>query len=194
MARPVTKLQDIEETAIRLFARHGLAQVTIKDIAREAHCAEGSLYRHYRSKEEMAWSLFKREVEAFASRMRPVWFQQGSFPQKLKSGIHLFYTFFDEDPTAFSFILLAQHDFPAGKKLDPAFSPENLVLYFIREGIQAGAFGIRDAELGAAMVLGLVLEPAILHAKGKLKGTMASRVEAVSEACLKVLKGKRLSR
>lgn len=190
MGRPVTKLPRIEETAIRLFANRGLGQVTIKDIAREAGCAEGALYRHYASKKEMAWTLFRREVEHFARKVRSVWFVSGSFKQKLGKGIRLFYKFFDEDPLAFSFVLLSQHDFPATKKLNPELSPDNIVLYFVREGIKSGEFQISDAKLAAAMVLGTVLEPATLRAKGKLRGRMEPRSQAVTEACLRILKAK----
>ena len=58
MARPAVKKQIIEETAIRLFATQGLARTTTKDIAREASVAEGALYRHWPSKDAMAWALF----------------------------------------------------------------------------------------------------------------------------------------
>lgn len=194
MARPVTKLPRIEATAIRLFANRGLGQVTIKDIAREAGCAEGALYRHYASKEEMAWTLFRREVEQFARKVRSVWFGPGSFRQKLGKGIRLFYKFFDEDPLAFSFILLSQHDFPATKKLNPELSPDNIVRYFVREGIKSGEFQISDPELAAAMVRGTVLEPATHRAKGSLRGRMEPRSAEVTKACLRILKARDVSR
>jgi AcrR family transcriptional regulator len=187
MARPTKKLQDIESTAIRLFANRGLAQVTIKDIARQANCAEGALYRHYPSKEEMAWRLFRREVEDFTSKLRALWSTRASFTQKLHDGIDLFYTFFDENPVLFSFILLTQHDFPPEKKLRPQFNPDQLALQFVREGIKKRDFKILDAALGAAMLLGLVLHPPTMHAKGKLKGSMKNRVDEITDACLKVL-------
>jgi AcrR family transcriptional regulator len=194
MARPITKLPQIERTAIRLFASHGLSQVTIKDIAREAKCAEGALYRHYKSKEEMAWALFKREVEEFSKKVAPVWFGEGSFAGRLEKGIQLFYKFFDEDPLTFGFILLSQHDFPSNKKLDPNLNPDHLVLKFVREGIRAGAFRVDEAGLAAAMVLGAVLEPATHHATGKLRGRMQPRSKTVADACLKILKGNANSR
>jgi AcrR family transcriptional regulator len=190
MSRPITKLPEIESSAIRLFATHGLAQVTIKEIAKQARCAEGALYRHYSSKEEMAWVLFKREVEKFAGRVRKVWSLPGSCSRKLRKGIELFYKFFDEDPLAFAFILLTQHDFPAEKKLNPELRPDELVLFLVKHGVQSGEFRIPDPELGAAMVLGAVLEPPTLHAKGKLKGPMRARSRTVSDACLRILKAR----
>ncbi|NIT14444.1 MAG: TetR family transcriptional regulator, partial [Candidatus Dadabacteria bacterium] len=46
--------------------------VTIKDIANNAGCSEGALYRHYTSKEEMAWILYKREVEKLGQALSEI--------------------------------------------------------------------------------------------------------------------------
>ena len=127
MARQITKLKDIEATAIQLFASRGLAQVTVKQIAENARCAEGALYRHYKSKEEMAWLLFRREVETFGARLRKILGGTASFTERIQTSIELFYKFFDEDPITFSFILLAQHDFPPEWKINKEFNPDFLV-------------------------------------------------------------------
>src|SRR5262245_12240774 len=187
MARQITKLKGIESTAIELFASRGLAQVTVKEIAENANCAEGALYRHYKSKEEMAWLLFRREVEKFGARLSKVLHSQESFSQRIRASIELFYKFFDEDRTTFSFILLAQHDFPADWKINPTFNPDTLVAEFIKKGMKEGKVRIPDASLGAAMVLGLVLQPATMCAEGKLKGPLVKKAKLIEDACLKIL-------
>jgi AcrR family transcriptional regulator len=187
MARHITKLKGIEETAIELFASRGLAQVTVKEIAKNANCAEGALYRHYKSKEEMAWLLFRREVEKFGARLRTILHSQESFSERIRESIELFYKFFDEDRATFSFILLAQHDFPPEWKIDRALNPDTLVAEFIKKGIKEGKVRIQDANLGAAMVLGLVLQPATMCAQGKLKGPLFKKAKIIEKACLKIL-------
>jgi AcrR family transcriptional regulator len=101
MARPIQKLNVIERTAIRLFASRGVTGITIKDIASEAGCAEGALYRHFTGKEDLAWRLFQREVESFGSRVRTLWKGPSSITKKLEDGVDFFYRFFDEDPDLF---------------------------------------------------------------------------------------------
>ena len=56
----------ITATALRLFVRQGIKETTIKDIAREAKVAEGTLYRHYASKDDLAWDLFSTHFTSFA--------------------------------------------------------------------------------------------------------------------------------
>src|SRR3546814_9831783 len=50
----------IEQVTLALFAEKGVDRTTIGDIARAAGIAEGTIYRHYPSKEELVWQLFSR--------------------------------------------------------------------------------------------------------------------------------------
>jgi AcrR family transcriptional regulator len=187
MAKPITKLKSIEDTAIRLFASKGIKEVTIKDIAREAGCSEGALYRHFMGKDEMAWELYRREVEKFGLMVKDVLEGKEGFAVRLKSAVALFYAFFDQDPYTFEFILLSEHNFPKEKKVSPSLNPYNLVFEFITEGAKKGALNIQDPELSAAMVLGLVLQPATLRVLGRLRGEMREKTNRVVLACLRVL-------
>jgi AcrR family transcriptional regulator len=190
MARPVQKLNDIERTAIRLFASRGVTGITIKDIASEAGCAEGALYRHFSGKEDLAWRLFQREVESFGSRVRALWKGPSSIVKKLEDGIEFFYRFFDEDPDLFSFILLSQHNFAVQKRLKKELNPETLVFEFVEEAKRSGQFKIEDARLCAAMLYGLVLEPATLVAEKKLKGPLSRYIPEVTKGALRLLGAK----
>ncbi len=187
MAKPVTKLKSIEDTAIKLFASKGIKQVTIKDIAKEARCSEGALYRHYIGKDEMAWALYSREVEKFGASLKGMLKGKKDFPERLNSAVKLFYSFFDDDPLTFSFILLSEHNFPLERKVNQELSPYNLVFELVKEGAKKGELKTLDPELGAAMLLGLVLQPATLRAMGRLKGKMSKKTYEVVQACLKVL-------
>ena len=190
MAKPTTKLESIEKTAIRLFASRGINQVTIKDIAGEAGCSEGALYRHYASKDEMALILYKNELEKFGALLKSILQGSGTFSERIKSAVEFFYSFFDEDPITFKFILLSEHHFPQKDKINPKLNPHNLVFDFVREGFKCSEFRIRDPELSASVLLGIVLEPATLRATGRLKGKMSNRTNEVVEACLRVLNSK----
>src|SRR5262249_47623386 len=69
-ARPDTKRPDIERAALRLFVTRGLRGTTVRDIAARAGVAEGTLYRHWRSKRELARSLFRGCAATVAADLR----------------------------------------------------------------------------------------------------------------------------
>jgi hypothetical protein len=107
----------------------------------------------------MAWTLYCREVEKFGATLRDLLKGKEDFHARLKSAVALFYSFFDEDPYTFAFVLLSEHNFPKEKKVSPSLNPYNLVFEFIKEGAKKEALNIQDPELGAAMVLGLCFSP-----------------------------------
>lgn len=172
---------------MQLFGERGIASVTIKDIAQAANCAEGALYRHYESKEKLAHSLFTREISRFGERIRKVLQDSKDFHWRARETVRMFYSFLQEAPVTFRFILLTQHDFPGMTPVPPEQNPNDLVIAFVREGIDSGEFTINDAALGASLVLGMVLQPAMMHLYGRLKGSMENWIEPVTEACWKVL-------
>ena len=187
MARPIQKLRDIEAAAIRLFAARGVGRVTTKDIAQEAGTAEGAFYRHYAGIEDMAWSLYKREVEAFGARVKKVLISPKPYAMRIRESVSLFYEFFDQDKITFAFILLSEHQFSPERKINPRFNPEMLVYSFIQQGVKEGAFHHPHRDLAAAMVIGMVLTPATHCLTGKLKGPLSRHIDDVAEACLRIL-------
>src|SRR5205814_1285993 len=70
-----SKRPDIERAALRLFVRRGVRGTTVRDIAADAGVAEGTLYRHWRSKRDLARTLFRasaaRGVRAGAGGRSP---------------------------------------------------------------------------------------------------------------------------
>lgn len=188
MARPTTKLENIEKTAMDLFSNRGLAQVTVKDIARGAGCAEGALYRHYKSKEEMAWKLFTRELEKFGKELEKVLNGPETFNERLKKGLETFYLLFEKERAIFRFILLTQHNFPnEGKLLDKKTNPFDIVTKFIQEGVSSGVWHSDDPVFTTSLVMGMVLQPATMKIYGRIDGTLSQKVNEITKACQSIL-------
>jgi len=60
----------IVDTAIELAEKGGFEAVRLRDVAAEADVAIGTLYRHFRSKEDLLIAVLTTEVEQLESRMR----------------------------------------------------------------------------------------------------------------------------
>ena len=187
MPRPVLKRETIEDAAIRLFATKGLARTTIKDIAAEAGVTEGALYRHYSGKEEMAWKLFNRELDQFIKLVSEVLFDQRmNFRLRLGLAVQTMYDYYQYNCDKFAFILLTQHGFPEERLISRETDPIGMAVNFIGQAVGEGEIPPCDAELHAALLMGALMEPLVLHRYGKIELTSETPL-LVTEACLRSL-------
>src|SRR6185503_9941620 len=62
----------ILDAADRLLARYGYRKMTIDDLAREVGIGKGTVYLHFKSKEDVALSRIDRVIERLKSEMKSV--------------------------------------------------------------------------------------------------------------------------
>jgi AcrR family transcriptional regulator len=171
----------IDEKAMALFVAKGISETTIRDIAQGAQIAEGALYRHYRSKDELILALFRRHYADFARRLEALHNEHAHARDKLATMIEECCRVFDDDPILFRFLLLVQH--PSLRRFEGRESPVEVVRSVITQGMKRGEILSGDPDFAAALVLGIILEPATFKTYGRLKGPMlplAARLSAVA--------------
>jgi AcrR family transcriptional regulator len=178
----------IARTALGLFVEKGVAGTTIRDIAATAMIAEGTLYRHYPGKEALAWDLFSRNFAAFAAELQDIQEPQQTLRAKVDAMVRHFCTFFDRDPVLFSYLLLVQHG--QLQKVTPDMpNPVEVVREVLAAGMARGEIPAGDANVAAAMVLGIVLQVAVFKIYQRLTQSLTSLAENLVEACWRVLAG-----
>ncbi|WP_142846623.1 TetR/AcrR family transcriptional regulator [Telmatospirillum sp. J64-1] len=176
----------IQGTALRLFVEKGVTETTIRDLASAAGIAEGTLYRHYVSKDELVHDLFQTNYGAFGRKLRDVQQAHGAFPDKLAAMIETICQFYDSDPICFRFLLLAQHQ--ALPRIDTgADNPVQVLHNVIAEAMERGEITARDPDLATGFVLGLLLQPAVLMVYGRLTPPFAALAPEITAACWRVL-------
>lgn len=188
MRRGEATKQRITRTALELFVEKGVKETTIRDIAEAAGVAEGTLYRHYESKEALAESLFAEHYEAMAAALENICTDAPSFRDALERMIGYFCRAFDEDWILFSYLLLSQHRH-LRERGDERPSPYNVLKRAIAEAAQNGEVVARDPDLATSMVLGLVLQPAVSKVYGRFRQNLADCAPELSAACWAVLAG-----
>ncbi len=179
----------IARTALSLFVEKGITETTVRDIAGAAGLAEGTLYRHYAGKEDLAWDLFSTHYTAFARELEQVQAKHQALRAKLQAMIRQFCAFFDEDPVLFSYLLLAQH--AQLKKVTPEMpSPVAVLRDVLAAGIEAREVPQTDPEVATALVLGVVLQVAVFKVYGRIPESLASLADPLVAACWRVLAGR----
>ena len=176
----------IARTALKLFVDKGITETTVRDIAQVAGLAEGTLYRHFESKEELAWELFHTSYTAFALELDRLQQKYDHLQDKLTAMIRQFCAFFDRDPVLFTYLLLVQHS--QLKKVTPEMETAVTVLQkVIAEGMARREVPEIDVEVAAAMVLGPVLQVAVFKAYGRITQDLTGLADSLAAAAWRLL-------
>lgn len=186
MAAKIPTKVRLDRAAISLFAKLQVDGASTREIAALAEIAEGTLYRHYSSKEEMALSLFIRHYLALGEALNEALDQAATLEAGLKALVKRAYKQFDDDPELCAFLILHQHRYlSAIEEGEP--TPVQVLRRAIAQAIKAGDLPKQNVEDAVAMVLGVLLQPAVAHTYGQLKGTLTKRSKRVAQAAFAVL-------
>ena len=175
----------IEAEALRLFAGKGFDGTSVKDIAAAVGVADAALYRHFRSKDEIAATLFRTHYAALAAEIDRIGASDVAFGQIVEELVFLFCRLFDEHPDVFRFILMNQH-----AQLDGISDDENAVerLRMIMErAARREDIASSDADLAAAIALGAVVHPATFKLYGRIGRSLSAHAVEIAAAVKRAL-------
>ena len=183
MARSTRVKAEVEQAAIELFAANGVDGVSIGEIASHAGVSQGALYRHYRSKEDLAWGLFSTAYLRTAAELDEIRGRQRGFTARIGAMTAHFCALYDRDAALFRFMLIAQHN------LLPRVGPEQRTLVdavaeMVEDAARAGEIAPVDKLAAAAAILGVILQTAVFHIYGRLEGALSPRAPSLARAAI----------
>ena len=164
-----TRRDLLVETAAKLFARHGFHATGIDRILAEAGVAKMTLYKHFRSKDELILAALRRRDEEFRNWFRRRVEARADTPRaRLLAVFDVLAEWFEQpDFAGCTFVTAAAEFHPAEDPIHAAAAEhKRLLLAFLRD--LAGEAGARDPET-LAQELGLLMEgaTALAHVCGE---------------------------
>jgi AcrR family transcriptional regulator len=171
----------VARAATELFAAHGVDGASIGDIAALAGVSQGALYRHYQSKEDLAWSLFSEAYLRTGAELDAIRAGERDFRGRLSAMVAQFCHLYDRDPALFRFMLIAQHGFLPRIDADRR-TPVDVLADTVADGVRAGQTPPVEPLAAAAVILGVVLQTAVFHIYGTLPEPLATRAAGLARA------------
>jgi len=157
----------IERAALEAFVLEGVDAATTKAIATRAGVSEGAIYRHWKSKDELALGLFmgchrrlSRLIEDEADAAQDI-------KAKAAALVKAYCAVADEDWLLFSFHLLQLHHFLPYYQEDGR-DPVTLVETVIKQAMIKAELPPGDPRVLAAMAIGVISQTAQNKAYGRL--------------------------
>jgi AcrR family transcriptional regulator len=182
-----TKLPQLIRAAVKLFVLHGIDPTTTKQIAEAAGVAEGTLYRHFKSKEELASTVFLTHLEAFSRELEKAAGPMPGTKEKVRALVKCYFTFFEAERTLFEYILATEHrelkNYPITFK-----QPLNVLMDILEDGIKKGELPEQDVTFSSAYIIGMVSRVSIFRIYERIPENLIHHVDRVTEACWKVIK------
>jgi AcrR family transcriptional regulator len=178
--------QRIERAALTLFVARGVAETTTREIALAASIAEGTIYRYFPSKEQLAVDMFLRHHRALAEALDEAQGKAAILRAKIDAIVRCYCEWADRDWTLFAYHLLNQHSFLI-QVPDGAPNPVNVVREVIARAMKAGEIPRRDADLAAASAIGAVMQPATYKVYGRFEGPLTAHARFFADAAWAVL-------
>src|SRR5271155_1814109 len=149
----------VERAAVDLFAANGFDGASIADIAAAAGVSQGALYRHYPSKEELAWSLFSAAYLRTGAELAEIRVRYRGFAARLAAMVEHFCVLYDRDAALFRFMLIAQHGFLPRIRPEQR-TPVDAIADIVEAAVREGEAAPVDPLAATAAIMGIVLQTA----------------------------------
>jgi len=179
------KRELIRAQAMRLFAERGVDAVSVQDIASACDMAKPNLYAHFKSKDELIRDLFVEGYRDYGRLMVQAAEAPGPFRVKLERMVRVICGLHDQDNLRFRFIVMTQHANLWSVVADEV-NPMEIVVRLVASAMAAGEIPARNAELVAAGIVGLVVQPATFLLYGRIGGALTPVAGDIVSMCMRV--------
>lgn len=172
----------IERAALELFVARSIEGVSTKSIAQSAGVSEGLIYRHFKSKDDLARQLMKHIHDQLTALIRL--HSEQSLDAAIPDIIADYCALADQDWALFAYHLLNIHRFPKLSKDSPLEAARDLIAFNQAAGrLPSG----NDPIVLAAMALGVVLQTAQAKLMGALQNPLSEFAPMFERAVIAVL-------
>ncbi|MCK9614705.1 MAG: TetR/AcrR family transcriptional regulator [Candidatus Omnitrophica bacterium] len=108
---------DIFKAAEHLFAVKGYHKATIRDIAKEAQYAIGTVYLHFKDKEDLYFALLEEKIKSLFFTIKDKTSQTKEARKKLEILVHETLVFFENNQNFFQIFASEQSEVVAERKV-----------------------------------------------------------------------------
>ena len=158
MPRPSREPQ-ILAGALSEFAKHGYDNARVRGIAKAAGVSEAALYRHYPSKEAIAFALFRNHLRRYSEALLYMTSPTGlTVADRIHDLVVASLQAFEDERDVFVFVTTQQARLIGALPADFPY-PIRIVEGIVRDGQRDGSVRDGPVRLLAALVFGCIMQP-----------------------------------
>ncbi len=176
----------IDDAAVDLFVQLGVDGATTKLIAAAAGISEGAIYRHYKSKDELALTLFMGAHRRLSSLVEAAATGASGIRAKAAAIVAAYCQAADENWPLFKFHMLSIHHFLPYYQEDGR-DPVSVVENLLKRAMLDAEIPPADPRILAAMAIGVIIQTAQNKAYGRFDAPMTAHAPLMTAAVEAVL-------
>jgi AcrR family transcriptional regulator len=166
------KRQRIRAAVRELFSRHGYETATLRQIAKRAHVALGTLFNYAQDKRDLVFLIFNEELEAVTDEALKATRTRKRLLEKLIGLCRPHYKFFAKNPALSRILLKDMTFYSEGKQAAEFHRIRRRLLLGIEELVRAAQ---RDRQIRSEEDATLIARHIFLIFAGALRWWIASR-------------------
>lgn len=171
--------------AVQMFVERGVPETTTREIALCAGVAEGSIYRYFPSKEELAWQIFRDYHQRLAKCLKQSIKDKNTLMDRISCLVACFFNMADEDWLMFRYYLTAQHMYM--QKIDESeATPYEVITSVIYQSSEDEMLD-KKVKITAAMAMGAVHQIALNKLYGRIDGPLSIYLKEVAETVYQIV-------
>jgi AcrR family transcriptional regulator len=169
-----TARERIRDAALELMGKKGVAGTTTQEIARRAACSQAAIYKYWDSKDALAQETFEAAHRQLLEEMEAGARAGRTASDRVEGALVRFLGYARSRPTEYGFLFQVFHsDYARWLAAHPM--PRDIVVRELERGMKAGEIPRGEAQLAAALVLGMAIRVAFFE-KQRLLGADAAAV------------------
>ncbi len=196
-----TRRKEILRAAVTVFTRNGFVKTSMDQIAEESALAVGTLYRYFRSKEELFVAIVFDAMALMHERIAEIAARRISAGERIEIVWNFFFEFYEENPM-YCHALLFLHDPSFAGAFSKATSKEvgvlsgkNFILLtkIVKEGMEDGLFRPGHPRVAADYLWGTFVGLVNLTETRKNLGIEHSNLKELHQAMLPMILNKQVA-
>lgn len=176
----------------RLFAEQGFFKTTMSQIAKESEFALATIYRFFKSKEDLYFTLIEEKMEMLINNVHEAVARVTSSIEKIKALIRAQMTFFENHPHFFKILMTEKIVLQEGERnsLRERIARKynsylNSISEIIRKGIRRGELKRMDPRETSYTLAEMLYTFTLIWLSHPGKGSLAARANSLVELFLR---------
>jgi AcrR family transcriptional regulator len=166
--------------ALQLFTQRGYFSTSVPDMARAAQVSVGSIYHHFKDKEDVARALFLELMEGLQEALAKIAHDHATAHDRCRAVMAMLFELTESNRDAMDFMLYAKHrDFLPSERPVCSSKPFETMRTFVEDGMANGEIRNMDVMVASSCLFGGAIRLITARLDGVLSEPLPDRLDAV---------------